>query len=166
MIADKALAADSLGLEPPDIGNATVAMPEVWQAGPSCLLVPVASVEALGRARPTGSNWDRLTERADTISAWLFASHEEHGFRARIFSPAGGTPEDPATGSAVVTFAGLLAGHGHCTRDETRIQVTQGVEMRSRSEIQARIMLNDGKLAAVRVGGSAVPISSGKIRTP
>lgn len=165
-LTDRALVADALALESRDIGNATVATPEVWQAGPSYLLVPVASVSALGRARPTGRNWDRLTERADTISAWLFASDEEHGFRARMFSPAGGMPEDPATGSAVVTFAGLLADHGHCTRDETSIRVTQGVEMGRRSEIQARVMLNDGELGAVRIGGSAVPISSGRIRTP
>jgi len=166
VVADKTLAADALGLEPRDIGNATVAVPEVWQAGPSYLLVPVASVDALGRARPAGSNWDRLTERAGTISAWLFTSDTEHGFRARMFSPAGGTPEDPATGSAVVTFAGLLACHGHCTSDETFIAVTQGVEMGRRAEITARIILRDGKLAAVRIGGSAVPISSGRIRIP
>lgn len=166
VMSDKALAADALGLEFRDIGNSTVSVPEVWQAGPSYLLVPVASVSALGRARPAGSNWDRLTERADTISAWLFTSDGENGFRARMFSPAGGTPEDPATGSAVVTFAGLLAFHGHCTGDETSIRVTQGVEMGRRSEIQARVMLKDGKLAAVRIGGSAVPISSGKIRIP
>ncbi|SDY35581.1 PhzF family phenazine biosynthesis protein [Citreimonas salinaria] len=166
VVADTALAADALGLEPGEIGNATAAMPEVWQAGPSYLLVPVASVDALGRARPAGSSWDRLTERAGTISAWLFASDPKDGFRARMFSPAGGTPEDPATGSAVVTFAGLLADHGHCTRDETSIRVTQGVEMGRRSEIQARLMMQDGTLAAVRIGGSAVRISSGRIRIP
>jgi trans-2,3-dihydro-3-hydroxyanthranilate isomerase len=166
VIADKTLAADALGLESRDIGNVTVAMPEVWQAGPSYLLVPVTSVSALGRAWPAGSNWDRLTDRAETISAWLFTSDGEHGFRARMFSPAGGTPEDPATGSAVVTFAGLLACHGHCTRDETSIRVTQGVEMGRHSEIQARVTMKDGKLSAVRIGGSAVSISSGRIRIP
>ncbi len=166
VMADKTLAASALGLEARDIGNATLAMPEVWQAGPSYLLVPVASVSALERSYPAGSNWDRLTERADTISAWLFTSDGEQGFRARMFSPAGGTPEDPATGSAVVTFAGLLFHHGHCTRDETSIRVTQGVEMGRRSEIQARITAKDRKLATVRVGGSAVPIFSGRIRIP
>ena len=166
VMADKALTADALGLNARDIGNATVAMPEVWQAGPSYLLIPVASVDALGRARPTGSDWDRLTERAGTISAWLFASDETNGFRARMFSPAGGTPEDPATGSAVVTFAGLLACHGYCTSAETRIRVLQGVEMGRRSEIQARIVLKNGELSTVRIGGSAVPISSGKIKIP
>jgi trans-2,3-dihydro-3-hydroxyanthranilate isomerase len=166
VMADKALTANALALNTLDIGNATLAMPEVWQAGPSYLLVPVSSLDALGRARPTGSDWDRLTERAGTISAWLFASDEENGFRARMFSPAGGTPEDPATGSAVVTFAGLLAYHDQCARAETRIRVVQGVEMGRRSEIQARVILKDGELSAVRIGGSAVPISSGRIRIP
>lgn len=166
VIADKAMTADALGLEVGDIGNATSALPEVWQAGPSYLLVPVASLDALGRAHPAGSNWDRLTERADTISAWLFTADGEHGFRARMFSPAGGTPEDPATGSAVVTFAGLLSHHGHCARDETNIRVTQGVEMGRRSEITARITMNDGQLVTVQIGGSAVQIFSGRIKIP
>jgi len=166
VMTDKKLTADALGLEVSDIGNATLALPEVWQAGPSYLLIPVASISALGRAHPAGSKWDRLTDRADTFSAWLFTLDGEHGFRARMFSPAGGTPEDPATGSAVVTFAGLLSHHGHCTRDETSIRVTQGVEIGRQSEIQARITMKDGKLSTVRIGGSAVPIFSGRIRIP
>ncbi|WP_375257331.1 PhzF family phenazine biosynthesis protein [Citreimonas sp.] len=165
-IADTDLAASALGLGPGDIGNATAPLPEVWQAGPSYLLVPVASIDALERARPSGAGWDRLTERAETISAWLFTSDGKDGFRARMFSPAGGTPEDPATGSAVVTFAGLLAGHGHCTGDETQFRVTQGVEMGRRSEIFARLILKDGTLGSVRIGGCAVPISAGRIRVP
>lgn len=166
VMADTALTADALGLDPGDIGNATAGTPEVWEAGPSYLLVPVGSVDALGHARPTGSDWDRLTDHAGTISAWLFASDEEGSFRARMFSPAGGTPEDPATGSAVVTFAGLLAFHGHCSGDETRVRVLQGVEMGRRSEIHARIMSKGEILSAVHIAGSAVPISSGRIRRP
>lgn len=166
VIEDRALVAEALGLEIGDIGNPLVREPEVWQAGPSYLLVPVGSLHALGQARPVGHHWDALTDRADTISAWLFCSDGENRVRARMFSPTGGTPEDPATGSAVVTFAGLFAHHGHCNRDETRIRVTQGVEMGRRSEIESIIEMKDGKLASVRIRGSAVPISSGKIRIP
>ncbi len=133
IMEDKTLVAEALGLECHDIGNTVTAIPEVWQAGPSYLLIPVATLEALERAHPAESYWMRLTERAETISAWLFCSDGEHAFRARMFSPAGGTPEDPATGSAVVTFAGLLAHHEHCASDETKIQVTQGVEMGRRA---------------------------------
>jgi trans-2,3-dihydro-3-hydroxyanthranilate isomerase len=38
--------------------------------------------------------------------------------------------------------------------------------MGRRSEIQARIVLKNGELSTVRIGGSAVPISSGKIKIP
>ncbi|SDW19949.1 PhzF family phenazine biosynthesis protein [Roseicitreum antarcticum] len=166
-IDDIALTARALGLEPGDIGSPILKAPEVWQAGPSYLLVPVATRAALGRARPTGADWEKLTEHAGTISAWLFVADSDHQFRARMFSPAGGTPEDPATGSAVVTFVGLLARHGYYNaRLDPRIQVTQGVEMGRRSEIQARAVMHDDALAAVRIGGSAVQISTGRIRIP
>ena len=164
---DLALTANALGLEPGDIGNAICAAPEVWQAGPDYLLVPIASRAALARCRPTGAAWDSLTAQAGTISAWLFVPGAEHTFRARMFSPAGGTPEDPATGSAVVTFAGLLTQKGYYAGQATpAIQVTQGVEMGRRSVIQARVRMDGDKLAAVRIAGSAVRMSIGRIRMP
>lgn len=166
-IPDIGLTARALGLDPGDISTPVVAAPEVWQAGPDYLLIPVSTRDALARARPAGADWDRLTERAGTISAWLFVDDGAQHFRARMFSPAGGTPEDPATGSAVVTFAGLLAHHGYCSaQGDTRIRVTQGVEMGRRSEIGARLVMRGGKLAAVRIGGSAVHMSTGRIRIP
>lgn len=166
VMADKTLVAKALGLAEHDIGNTIAAHAEVWQAGPSYLLVPVASPEALGRAGPAGEHWVKLTENAQTISAWLFCPDGAQGLRARMFSPEGGTPEDPATGSAAVTFAGLFARRGHCASDETRITITQGVEMGRHSQIEARIAMSDGQLAAVHIAGTAVPILSGRIRTP
>ncbi|WP_322895100.1 MULTISPECIES: PhzF family phenazine biosynthesis protein [unclassified Yoonia] len=163
---DIALTARALGLEAGEIGNAIVATPEVWEAGPSYLLIPVATRAALARARPMGAHWEKLTDQAQTISAWLFVPDDTHGFRARMFSPAGGIPEDPATGSAVVTFAGLLAHHGHCTGKETPFSVLQGVEMGRRSEIKAVVAMTDGQLSQVRIGGTAVAISSGRIKIP
>lgn len=166
-MSDKALTADALGLDQGDIGNAICALPEVWQAGPDYLLVPVASHAALSRCRPSGAAWDRLTLQAGTISAWLFVPGAEHTFRARMFSPAGGTPEDPATGSAVVTFAGLLAQQGYYAAPAIPgIQVTQGAEMGRRSIIHARVEMNGAKLTAVRIAGSAVRMSHGRMRIP
>lgn len=165
-IDDISLIAQALGLEAGDIGNAIITAPEAWEAGPSYLLIPVATRDALARARPMGSAWEKLTTQARTISAWLFVPDEEQGFRARMFSPAGGTPEDPATGSAVVTFAGLLAHHGHCRGKETRFSVTQGVEMGRPSTIKAVVAMTDATLSEVRISGSAVAISSGRIKVP
>ena len=167
VIEDIALTARALGLKASDIGNAICARPEVWQAGPSYLLVPVATQAALAQCWPAGADWDRLTAQAGTISAWLFVPQAADAFRARMFSPAGGTPEDPATGSAVVTFSGLLAQRGYLDGQAApEIRVTQGVEMGRRSEIMARAIMQRGKLGAVRIGGSAVHISIGQIRIP
>lgn len=166
-LGDVALTAQALGLQPSDIGNAICAAPEVWQAGPDYLLVPIASRAALARCKPMGAAWDSLTAQADTISAWLFVPQAAHVFHARMFSPAGGTPEDPATGSAVVTFAGLLAEQGYFTRHAARtIKVHQGIEMGRASEITAHADMQEQTLGAVRIGGSAVHMSRGQIRLP
>jgi len=166
-VDDCGLTARALGLSPGDIGNAIAATPEVWQAGPSYLLIPVASRAALARAWPMGADWTALTDRAGTFSAWLFVPGAADEVHARMFSPAGGTPEDPATGSAVVTFAGLLTHHGHCAaQGETALRVMQGLEMGRPSEIGARMVMQGGALSAVRIGGSAVKVASGRIRVP
>lgn len=166
-IHDMDLTARALGLEPSDIGNAICATAEVWQAGPDYLLVPVATPAALGKCKPMGAAWDSLTEQAGTISAWLFVPEAKHSFRARMFSPAGGTPEDPATGSAVVTFTGLLARQGYfAAQSASRIEVTQGIEMGRRSDILANVEMQGDELTAVRIGGYAVRISSGRMRIP
>ncbi|MDF0602326.1 PhzF family phenazine biosynthesis protein [Psychromarinibacter sp. C21-152] len=163
---DAGLAARALGIGQDAIGNAVAPLPEVWQAGPSYIVLPVASVEALGRAGPAGHDWQAFTDRAGCFSAWLFAQDGEGGFRARMFSPAGGTPEDPATGSAVVTFAGLFAARGHCPPGETALRITQGVEMGRRSEIDAVLVTDATGLTQVRIAGAAVPVSEGRIRRP
>ncbi|WP_135503970.1 PhzF family phenazine biosynthesis protein [Roseovarius aestuariivivens] len=163
---DMGLTAAGLGLEMHDIGNAVCPAAEVWQAGPDYILVPLASLSALERAWPSGADWASLTGRAECISAWCFVPDGQGGFRARMFSPAGGTPEDPATGSAVVTFAGLLAHHGRCGAAQTQIDIHQGVEMGRPSRIRALISTDSAKVTRVRIEGAAVPISSGRLRRP
>lgn len=70
-----------------------------------------------------------LAERFGTLA---FA-REGDMVRARFFAPAAGVPEDPATGSAAVGLASLLASRGE---EEGRLTIEQGAEIGHPSRIQ------------------------------
>jgi len=139
--------------------------PSVWQGGPSFLYVPLPDLAALAAARPCEPAWSRLMEAAGVDSAWCYTPTET-GYRARMFSPGAGIPEDPATGSASAIFAAELQARGLLGEGETRVEILQGVEMGRPSQISVTAVVTAGALTAVRVAGSAVPVSSGRIALP
>jgi trans-2,3-dihydro-3-hydroxyanthranilate isomerase len=157
--------AAALELQTADIGFADH-RPGLWQGGPRFLYAPVASLEALGRARPIEPAWSVQMQAAGVDSIYLYAAGLGCDYRARMFSPTAGIPEDPATGSASAILAAQLLSAGILTEGETRFALQQGVEMGRPSEIGLTTVVKDGVLAEVRIAGSAVPVSSGRIRVP
>ena len=89
-----------------------------------------------------------------------------HTARVRLFSPTAGIPEDPATGSASAILAAQLWGAGAVGTGETRLDLLQGVEMGRRSEIGLTVICGAAGVKSVRVSGTAVLISEGRIRIP
>ena len=139
--------------------------PAVWQGGPAFLYVPLRDLGALGRARPHEPAWSALMAEAGVDSAWCYTP-TPGGYRARMFSPTAGIPEDPATGSAAAIFAAELAARGLLAGAETRLAVIQGVEMGRPSALALTVIAHGGQPAEVRVGGSAVRIAEGRIARP
>ena len=140
--------------------------PGLWQGGPRFLYAPVASLEALGRARPIQPQWSAQMQAAGVDSIYLYTPGEACDFRARMFSPTAGIPEDPATGSASAILAAQMLASGALPEGETRLTLHQGVEMGRPSVIGMSAAVAGGRLAEVRIAGSAVPVSDGKIRVP
>ena len=99
-------------------------------------------------------------------SIYLYAKGQECDYRARMFSPTAGIPEDPATGSASAILAAQLLASGALTEGETRLALRQGVEMGRPSEIGLTVVVDGGKVREVRIAGGAVPVASGRIRVP
>lgn len=163
--ADPVLAAAALGLERGDLGCAGHADPAVWQGGPAFLYVPLRDLGVLARARPHEPAWSALMAVAGVDSAWCYTP-APGGYRARMFSPGAGIPEDPATGSATAIFAAELAARGLLAGPETRVSVVQGVEMGRPSALGLTAIARDGQLAEVRVAGAAVRIAEGRIALP
>ena len=139
--------------------------PALWQGGPAFLYVPVPDLDTLKAARPCEPHWSQLMEAAGVDSAWCF-TRTPTGYRARMFSPTAGIPEDPATGSASAIFAAELHARGWLGEGETVVEILQGVEMGRPSQIRVTAVVTGGALSAVRVAGSAVPIARGEIALP
>ena len=80
---------------------------------------------------------------------------------ARVFVPALGVPEDPATGSAAGPLAAHLATHGVVAWG-TEVEIHQGVSMGRPSLLRARALGGPGAIERVLVGGSAVAVAEGR----
>jgi trans-2,3-dihydro-3-hydroxyanthranilate isomerase len=138
-------------------------------AGVPFLFVSVRTRDALARARVDLAAWER-----HVAGAWaphLYVSTDDVGddgvaLRARMFAPAMGITEDPATGGAATALAGLLAARDATTNGTWSWTVLQGVEMGRPSRIMIEADVLDRRVAQVRVGGAAVPVSEGEMTIP
>jgi trans-2,3-dihydro-3-hydroxyanthranilate isomerase len=84
-------------------------------------------------------------------------------WKTRMFAPAGGVPEDPATGSAAGPLACHVVRHG-LVEPGTQIEISQGAEIKRPSTLFARVDGSAEKIERVEVGGSAVIVSRGEFR--
>lgn len=163
-VRDTAKLAAALGLKVSDLGFDKFA-PEHWTAGNPFTFVPLRGLDAIGRARPDMSRWPDAFGPGDPPGAFLFCrevADRAHSFHARMFAPAMGIHEDPATGSAVAAFAGVLAASG--LGDGTHaVAIEQGCEMGRPSLLHLSLTLRGGALTGATVGGDAVIVSEGMI---
>ena len=81
-------------------------------------------------------------------------------WKTRMFAPADGIAEDPATGSAAGPLALHLARHGRIPWD-TEIRIAQGAEIGRPSELFARVSGDADNPTRIAVGGYAVPVGGG-----
>jgi trans-2,3-dihydro-3-hydroxyanthranilate isomerase len=159
------LLAAAVGLAPTQIGFAKH-QPAIWQGGPRFLYIPLRDLAALAAARPREPQWSQVMALAGVDSAYLYAAGDGQDYQARMFSPTAGIPEDPATGSASAILAAQLQASGALTGPETRLSLLQGAEMGRPSHIGLTIVQQGGALSAVKISGSALRISEGRIRRP
>jgi trans-2,3-dihydro-3-hydroxyanthranilate isomerase len=82
-------------------------------------------------------------------------------WKTRMFAPADGVPEDPATGSAAGPLGVHLARHGLISFGE-QIEITQGVEIGRPSKLFVRIDGSAEQIERVECGGSAVVVARGE----
>ena len=129
-------------------------------------LVPVNSLDAVGRAQPIMQYWNQGFGTDEHCSVYVYCRETRSGdnqFHARMFAPDAGIPEDPATGSAVASFAGAIASFEGLPDGSHKFRIEQGMEMGRPSLILLEIDMAGGKMTAGRIGGNAVVFATGKI---
>ncbi|HKS60246.1 MAG TPA: PhzF family phenazine biosynthesis protein, partial [Xanthobacteraceae bacterium] len=162
--ADAGAIARALGLSPTDIGFDGLAA-QRWSAGNPFTIVPVATIEAVGRCRPDLAHFEAAFGGgfAAPFVVCRQTSEAGHDFHARMFAPGSGISEDPATGSAAAAFAGYLAASGRYQDGERLVRIEQGYEMGRPSLMELTLRLAGGKLTGAAIAGGAVVVMEGTI---
>ena len=157
------LIAGALGLDRREIGF-DGHVPTIFSAGVAFTFVPVSSLAALERVRLDTMLWSQAIRPSDQPHAFAYCRQTRdagHDFHARMFAPALGITEDPATGAAVAAFAGVIMRFEQPGDGEHRFTIEQGYEMGRPSQITLELTVAGGTLVSARIGGSAVMISEG-----
>jgi trans-2,3-dihydro-3-hydroxyanthranilate isomerase len=129
---------------------------EVYANGPRHVYVELAGEDEVAALRPDM----RALGELRAVGASCFAGSGTR-WKARVFAPAVGVPEDPATGSAAGPLAVHLARHRRIAFDE-QIEIHQGAEVGRPSLLHARVVGSGERIERVEVGGSAVIVASGE----
>jgi trans-2,3-dihydro-3-hydroxyanthranilate isomerase len=152
-----------LSVEPAEVS-------QVFFAGvgvPFCF-AQLNSNEAVDRAAINRAAWAATLSRAWSPHIFLFAGNLRDGGKlyARMWAPALGVEEDPATGSACAALVGAMTSKPEFGGTAYRLSIQQGVSMGRRSEIEAEARKSGALVTAVSVSGATAYIASGEIEVP
>ena len=126
------------------------------------------SNEVVDRAAMNRGAWAATLSRAWSPHVFFFAGNLRDGGKlyARMWAPALGVEEDPATGGACAALVGAVASKHDFGGTAYRLSIQQGVSMGRRSEIEAEARKSEGVVTSVSVGGATAYIASGEIEVP
>lgn len=153
---------------------AALSLPEravlaTWSAGvgvPFCF-VHLADPDTVDRAVLERAAWTSEFARAWAPHLFLFAGPLDAGSRlyARMFAPALGIEEDPATGSGGAALAGCLA-ERLPTDGSFAWTIDQGVAMGRPSRLEVSAETRGRRAVQVTVGGATVLVGEGRMSVP
>jgi trans-2,3-dihydro-3-hydroxyanthranilate isomerase len=132
---------------------------ELYDLGPRHVFVALESPEQVAALAP---DFAALAELAVCVNCFAAAATS---WKTRMFAPAYGVQEDPATGSAAGPLAVHLARHGRVGFGE-QIEIAQGAEIGRPSKLYALAEGSADRIDRVEVGGSAVIVARGEFELP
>jgi trans-2,3-dihydro-3-hydroxyanthranilate isomerase len=143
---------------------------QVFYAGvgvPFCF-AQLSSNEVVDRAAINRAAWAATLSRAWGPHVFFFAGSLRDGGKlyARMWAPALGIEEDPATGAACAALVGAMASKPDFGGIAYRLSIQQGVSMGRRSQIEAEARKSGSVVTSVSVGGATAYIASGEIEVP
>jgi trans-2,3-dihydro-3-hydroxyanthranilate isomerase len=129
---------------------------ERYDLGPGHTYVALSSPEEVAALQP---DFDALAAATgDGVNCF---ARDGGRVKTRMFAPAHGVREDPATGSAAGPLALHLARHGWLAWGE-QVEISQGAEIGRPSTLFARADGSADAVERVIVGGSAVTVARGE----
>lgn len=132
---------------------------ELYDNGLHHVYVMLGSEDEVAALEPDQTALARLP---DVLGVNCFAGSGT-AWKTRMFAPAGGVPEDPATGSAAGPLACHVVRH-RLVEPGTELRISQGVEIKRPSTLYARVEGTPEEIEKVEVGGSAVVVARGEFR--
>ncbi len=140
---------------------------EVVSCGVPLLFVPVRDLTAMRAIRIRLDNWERTLQGTEGQHVFAFTREVEFpgsAAHARMFAPASGIPEDPATGGAAGPLGCYLVRHGAIAASpRAEFTCEQGIEMGRPSFMRITIEQEAGAISAVRVGGNCCFVGEGDL---
>jgi len=143
---------------------------EAGSTGNAFLYVPLRDAATVDRALIDARRMEEVAPATTRIGVFVLAPDPDPAagrVYTRMFAPAHGVGEDPATGSASGALGAYLVRHRLVRADgPTRIVSEQGTKMRRQSFVHISLTARDGSCTDIRVGGSVVPVIDGTLRVP
>ena len=130
---------------------------ERYDNGPQFTYVVCESREAVAALEPDLNGLTGLEVNVSCLAGSGIA------WKTRMFAPALGVPEDPATGAAAGPLACHVCRHGLVPWG-TEIEIAQGEEIGRPSTLYARAEGSAAGIERVEVGGRAVVVARGEFR--
>lgn len=141
-----------------DAVGLTGGLPVEWyRNGPLNAYVEIAGPHELDALDPDMQKLSRLPVNVSCFTQMAY------GWATRMFAPALGVTEDPATGSAAGPLAVHLARHNRIAFGE-QIEIRQGAQIHRPSVLYARAEGTENSVERVLVGGRAVVVARGEYR--
>jgi len=143
--------------------------PQAVSCGLPFLFIPLRNPDAVSRVKLNRQLWEELLASYWAPHVYVFADNQNlqsSKFQARMFAPALGVDEDPATGSAATALAGYLATRHQLTDGTIIWLVEQGIEMGRPSLLKVQADKKNGFIQSIRVGGASVLVGEGTMEIP
>lgn len=162
------LVADLLSLTPKDLDSRYPF--QTVSSGLPFLFIPVRSLNAIRNINFRTDIWEKhFRQNTDTQHIFVFTTQTEEKrstVHSRMFAPAMGIAEDPATGAASGPLGAYLVEHGLIPQTSSgiyKIRSEQGFEIKRPSYIDITIRKSGAQYELVKIGGTSVPMGQGEI---
>ncbi|TFE00162.1 PhzF family phenazine biosynthesis protein [Jeotgalibacillus sp. R-1-5s-1] len=165
---DRKLAAELLSLSQEDLSEDLPV--QTVSSGVPFLFIPVRSLDAMKKIQFRMDVWEQhFSLNDETQHIFAFSTETEHAtshVHSRMFAPAMGIAEDPATGGASGPLGAYLVKNGlvQPAGDQHYMIISeQGLEMGRPSFIEIEVQTDAKQITQVKIGGPSIIVGAGEL---